>query len=197
MSEDIIRKVRAEATILLIVLSISLGISSAMVGDAAKAFSASVIFSLGLVPVTLRILEFVVGLFWLSLTLKVFDEFVKIWRKRRKSILIFRGTYEAHKEEVFGALRDLIAFYRGYYGEVKKLLLLLLFTGLIMITSAVYFIHSSVFTIEEFCFNVSIGIAMIIFSIGSYRFINEKWGKKLLSLESEEKIFKDFLGEAY
>ncbi|MEM3753646.1 MAG: hypothetical protein QW778_03535 [Candidatus Micrarchaeaceae archaeon] len=191
--EDAFRKVRVELSVLWVILSISLGISSAMIGDAARAFSGDVIFSLGFVHAIMRALEFVVGIFWLFLTLGAFKEAAKIKRKRRYALI----SRKAGKEETLGVLRDLIAFYRGYYGEVKKMLLLLLFTGLAMITSAVYLFHSGVFTTEEFCFNISIGIAATIFSIGAYRFINEKWGKKLLRIESEEKILRDFLGETH
>ncbi|MEM3892169.1 MAG: hypothetical protein QW282_08490 [Nitrososphaerales archaeon] len=190
--EDAFRKVRVEVSILWVVLSISLGISSAMVGDAARAFSGD-IFYLGFVHAIVRIIEFIVGVFWLFLTLGAFKEFAKMKRKRRYSFI----SRKAGKEEMLGVLRDLIAFYRGYYGEIKKMLLLLLFTGLAIITTAVYLLHVGAFTTEEFFLNISIGIAATIFSIGVYRFINEKWGKKLLRIESEEKIFKDFLGELH
>ncbi|MEM3627183.1 MAG: hypothetical protein QXZ25_04075 [Candidatus Bathyarchaeia archaeon] len=196
MCEEVFRKVRVEVGVLWVVLFISLGISSAMVGDAAKAFSANVIFSFGLVHAIVRILEFMVGIFWLFLALGAFKEIARMWRKR-KCALIFCKAYKAEKEEIFGVLRDLIAFYRGYYGEIRKMLLLLLFTGVAMIISAVYLLHLGAFTTEEFCFNASIGIAATIFSIGAYRFINEKWGKKLLRIESEEKILRDFLGETH
>ncbi|MEM3828556.1 MAG: hypothetical protein QXP36_05020 [Conexivisphaerales archaeon] len=191
--EDAFRKVRIELSILWVVLSISLGISSAMVGDAARAFSGDVIFSLGFVYAIVRIIEFIVGVFWLFLTLGAFKEFAKMKRKRRYLFI----SRKAGKEEMLGVLRDLIAFYRGYYGGIKKMLLLLLFTGLAIITTAVYLLHVSAFTTEEFFLNISIGIAATIFSVGAYRFINEKWGKKLLRIESEEKIFKDFLGETH
>lgn len=191
--EDAFRKVRVEVSVLWVILSISLGISSAMVGDAARAFSGHVIFSLGFVHAIVRVIEFIVGIFWLFLTLGAFKEFAKIKRKRKYAFI----PTKAEKEEMLGVLRDLIAFYRGYYGGIKKMLLLLLFTGLAMITFAVYSLHLGAFTIEEFFLNTSIGIAATTFSIGSYRFINEKWGKKLLRIESEEKIFRDFLGETH
>ncbi|MEM2424695.1 MAG: hypothetical protein ABIM44_03235 [candidate division WOR-3 bacterium] len=191
MREEVFRKVKVEVGILWVVLSISLGISSAMIGDAGRTFSANVIFSFGFAHAILRIIEFTVGIFWLFLTLGAFKEFAKMKRKR-KYVFIF---HKAEKEEIFRVLRDLIAFYRGYYGEIKKMLLLLLFTGLAIIIFAVYLLHVGAFTTGEFCLNMSIGVAATIFSVGVYRFISEKWGKKLLRIESEEKVFRDFLGE--
>ncbi|MGB9845864.1 MAG: hypothetical protein ACPLF9_08915 [Methanothermobacter tenebrarum] len=195
MSEKVLEKVRYEVNCVWVVLSVSLGISSLMISDAARSFSADAIFGFGLTIAIVKVLELAVGIFWLLLTLKVMHEFLKI-RKKRKYLFRFCGATRGEDEEVSGILRDLIAFYRGYYKEIRVLLIFPFLVGLAMITSGVYAIHSRTIPIEEFVFLLLIGILTLAYSLLTFWYINKKWGQKLLRIKNEEKILSDFLGEA-
>jgi len=190
LSKDVLEKVRRELGFLVVALSISLGISAAMVLDAARVFG--VLREIRPFLAVVRISEFVIGLFWLFLTLKIFRECMRMGRKHPGIFFVRRGE----AKDVSMLLRDLIAFYRGYYQEVRFILMLTFLIGLSMIASAVYLISSNLIPPEEFFFHLSIGTATSAFSLSAFLFVEKKWGKKLLKVKSEEKIFKEFLGEA-
>jgi hypothetical protein len=195
MSERVLKKVRHEVGCLWVILGVSLAVSSAMISDAARSFSANGIFEFGLIIFMARMLEFVAGIFWLLLTLRVMRELLKI-RERRKNLFLLRGVVRAVDEEISGIMRDLIAFYRGYYGEIRILLMFLFLTGLVMIASEVYAIYLNAIAIEEFLFLLSMGILTLVYSLATLWYISERWGKKLFRIKNEEKILSDFLGEA-
>ena len=188
MSRDILKKVRHELGLLLMILAISLGISSAMVSDGARAFG--VLWEISSFLTVIKISEFIVGLPWLFLTLKIFREYVMIGRRHKH--IFFKLEEE---REVSRLLRDLIAFYRGYYGKIRTILLLSVLIGLSMIVSAIYSICLGLIETEEFYFYLLIGTVTSAFSLTAFLFIREKWGKKLLKIKSEERILQDFLGE--
>jgi hypothetical protein len=195
MSKKILEKVRFEVNCVWVVLSVSLVISSLMISDVARSFSANAILGFGLTIAIIRILELAVGVFWLLLMLKLMHEFLKIGKKRRY-LFWFYSTGIEGGEEVSGIMRDLIAFYRGYYKEIRVLLIFSFLTGLAMVTSGVYAIHSRTIPIEEFLFLLLIGILILTYSLLTFWYINKKWGRKLLRIKNEEKILSDFLGEA-
>jgi hypothetical protein len=194
MSEKLLNKVKYELNCVWIVLSVSLVISSLMISDATRSFSANAIFGFGLTIAIVRILELVVGILWLLLTLKLLHEFLKIGNKRKHLFWFYRKGIK--DGEVSGIMRDLIAFYRGYYKDIRVLLIFSFLTGLAMITSGVYAIHSRTIPVEEFLFLLLIGILILTYSLLTFRYINKKWGRKLLKIKNEEKILSDFLGEA-
>jgi len=194
MSEKLLNKVKYELNCVWIVLSVSLVISSLMISDATRSFSANAIFGFGLTITIVRILELVVGILWLLLTLKLLHEFLKIGNKRKHLFWFYRKGIK--DGEVSGIMRDLIAFYRGYYKDIRVLLIFSFLTGLAMITSGVYAIHSRTIPVEEFLFLLLIGILILTYSLLTFRYINKKWGRKLLKIKNEEKILSDFLGEA-
>jgi uncharacterized membrane protein len=165
-----------------------------MISDATRSFSANAIFGFGLTITIVRILELVVGILWLLLTLKLLHEFLKIGNKRKHLFWFYRKGIK--DGEVSGIMRDLIAFYRGYYKDIRVLLIFSFLTGLAMITSGVYAIHSRTIPVEEFLFLLLIGILILTYSLLTFRYINKKWGRKLLKIKNEEKILSDFLGEA-
>jgi hypothetical protein len=122
-------------------------------------------------------------------------EFLKI-REKRKNLFLLCGAVRAADEEISGIMRDLIAFYRGCYGEIRILLIFLFLTGLVMIASEVYAVYFNAIAIEEFLFFLSISILTLVYSVATLWYIGERWGKKLFRIKNEEKILSDFLGEA-
>jgi hypothetical protein len=194
MSEKLLEKVRFEINCVWVVLSVSLVISSLMISDASRSFSADAIFGFGLTIAIVRILELAVGILWLLLTLKLLHEFSKIGKKRKHLFWFYRKGIE--DGEVSGIMRDLIAFYRGYYKDISVLLIFSFLTGLAMITSGVYAIHSRTIPVEEFLFLFLMGVLILSYSLLTFWYINKKWGRKLLRIKDEEKILSDFLGEA-
>jgi len=189
MSKGVLKKIKHEFGFLVVLLAISLGISAAMVLDGARALG--IIREVYPFVAFVKLSEFIVGLFWLFLTLKIFHECITI--KRKYPSIFFIKYWE--KENLSGLLRDLIAFYRGYFQEIRIILVITVLVGLSMIASTIYLICLNLITIEEFYFHLFIGIATLVFSLNALIFVEKKWGKKLLKAKSEEKIFEDLLGE--
>jgi len=188
MFNKILRKIRDEIGLLLTILSVSLGISAAMVSDGIKAFI--LLTNVNALLTIVGICEFLLGIFWLILTLVMLYEGIGIWKKYPKLI-----TGYSTERDVSGLLRDLIAFYRGYYWELKAIFLAAIFVGFAMIISAIYLYTLNIISISRFYLDLLIGIFTSTFSLIAYLFIERKWSKKLHKIKAEENIFKDFLGE--
>jgi len=117
-----------------------------------------------------KLSELVIGIFWLFLTLKIFRECMNIRRKHR-SVFFLRPHRE---EKVAGVLRDLIAFYRGYYQEIRLVLLITFLVDLSMIASTIYLMYSNLILPEDFYFHLFIGIATSVFSLNALIFVEKK-----------------------
>ena len=79
MSRDVLKRIKHEFGFLLVVLAVSLGISAAMVSDGARAFGT--IQEIGSLLAIVKLSEFIIGIFWLFLTLKIFRECMNITSK--------------------------------------------------------------------------------------------------------------------
>jgi len=91
-------------------------------------------------------------------------------------------------------LRDLIALYRGYYWEIKAILIISTLVGSAVIASAIYLYTSSLISVGRLCFDLSIGVFTATFSITAHLLIERKWGGKLRKVKAEEKALKESLG---
>jgi len=197
MSEKVLRKISHELNLLLIIIAFSLGISSSMISDGTKfIFGSQIDFLLN----SLKISEFIFGFLWLFLSLKMLRE---IWKMKKAYPLLFVsklwskyiGKVSIDEKQISKLIRDLIAFYRGYYSQVKTVLLLLTFVGFSMIVATIYLILFNLISTSEFYFDLTVGTIASVFGLNALFYIRKKWGEKLLRIENKEKVLRDFLGE--
>jgi hypothetical protein len=142
MIDKVLRKLKTEVDLLIFVATMSIVLSAFMILDSYTVF---IDFWQHAMPISLiRICEFVFAICWLLLSIK-FSFAVQRLRKRHFQMFyvrvlhpIWEAREEQKKGEVIEIARDIIAFYRTYYREVKVILTLAIATSFLIITVSTY-----------------------------------------------------------
>ena len=194
---ETLEKAKREFFLLFVVMIVSLGVSSAMVSDSLNAL----IFnpSSSLLMWLVKFCEFLVGVFWLIVLIKLAFEVLRI--QRNYMFLFLIKEYEKKhflkdevKTEAFGFIRDLIGLYRGYYNEIRIVSLLAVLVGFAMVISTVHMSIYGISSLEENIFHLSVAIFALLIPAITFIYVNKNWGRKLLRIRKEEKKLEEFLG---
>jgi len=198
MIEKTLRTVRAEILLLLLVSTFSVSVSSGMLADGSRALIPP--FSSDYFSIFLRFCELAIGAFWLGLSTRVLVETARI-QKGARHLSFFRRrpkkelSQEEVREETFKLIRNLVGLYRGYYNEIRAVILLAIVIGFSRIA---YFLYESLYSLippSEVVWEFSFTILMLIVPSVVYVYLNRRWGRKLLKIKGDEKRLEDFLGE--
>ena len=194
---NILEKAKKEFCLLFLVLTVSLGVSSAMISDSLK----SLVFNPLSSSLTcfVKICELLVGVSWLVLLIRIILEAFRIQRKHAPLFLVKKyGTKQFSENEMkratFGFVRDIIALYRGYYNEIRIISLLAALVGFSMVALTVYTSVYGISSLEESVFHLSVAIFALLVPAIAFIYVNKNWGRKLLKIKKEEKKLEEFLG---
>jgi len=193
---ETLEKVKKELSLLFVIVTVSLGVSSAMVSDGLNALIFNPSFS-SLIWLV-KFCELLIGVFWLILSVKLVFEVLRI---QRNHMFLFLKEYgkkhflnDETKSKFFGFIRDLIALYRGYYNEIRIVSLLAVLIGFAMVISTVYTSVYGISSLEENTFHLSVAIFALLIPAIAFIYVNRNWGRKLLKIKREEKKLEEFLG---
>lgn len=190
MLGNVARKSVRELELLLLVSTVSLGVSSAMIGDGAHGMR-----QVGLM-LGLSLAELVVGVAWLIVSARIIHETGKLMKKHC-SLFFLKKTFpvEERKRETDGLIRDVMALYRGYYNYVRPALVLAIAVGLFMVATSVYTFYNGTIEMGELVFRFMIPIPALLAPSVLYIYVHKSWGEKLLGVKEVEKKLAEILGE--
>lgn len=194
MLDNIFGRVRSEAELLMLVMAFSLVSSSWLVIDASISLAREQ-YSWALMA--FRVLELVFGALWLSFSARMARE---VARLRSKHFRVFskyrleRLDVEQKKSMAADSVRDMLAFYRGYYRRVSALLVLAVAVSLSIILASSFLLLYGRMSIWEAVFRWGINSSMLLIASVLYIHLQRNWGGKLLKVEDAEKKFSIVLG---
>ena len=193
MFDKVLKKAWLEIELLVLVTVFSLVVSSLVIADAGIA--------LGMEKYNLtfavRAFELVFAVVWLSISIKMTLEINKFRRKYfRPFFLLKHGKLdeEQKKSEATELVRDLVAFYRGYYRIVMTVLGLAIAVGLSIVVAAFYLLLNGYMSFWEAAFRWILSSVMLLMASGFYVHVHGSWGRKLLRIKDAEKRLSEMLG---
>jgi len=194
MFDRILRKAWFEVELLVLVGVFSLCASSLLIADAGLALGME---KHSLALIVLRMLELIFGVMWLFLSLRMTLE---INRFRRKYFSIFfllkRGRLEEEQKrsEAAELVRDMVAFYRGYYRRVLAVLGLAITVGFLIVVAAVYLLLYGYMSFWEAIFRWTLSSLMLLSASALYVYVHRGWGRRLLRVKDAEEKLSELLG---
>jgi len=194
MFDRVLRRAWLETELLFLITVFSLSASSLLTADASIALG---IERYDLTSVAARALELVFAVVWLSISTKMTMEMNKFRRKHFRTIFLLRRgrlDEEQKKGETTELVRDLVAFYRGYYRRVIAVLGLAIATGLSMIVAASILVSYGYMSFWEAVFRWILSSAMLLIASGFYIYVHRSWGRRLLRIRDAEKGLSEVLG---
>jgi hypothetical protein len=194
MFDRVLRKAWLETELLFLITLFSLSASSLVIADAGIALG---IEKYNLTSVAARALELVFAVVWLSISTKAIMEINKFRRKHFRTIFLLRHERlkeEQKKGEATELVRDLVAFYRGYYRRAIAVLGLAIAAGLSIIVAASILVAYGYMSFWEAVFRWILSSAMLLTASGFYVYVHRSWGRKLLRIRDAEKGLSEMLG---
>lgn len=193
MFDTILRKVIFEVELLVLVLTLSLALSSLLIVDASIALS---IEQYGLALTAVRLGELIFALIWLSLSIKINVDVYKIRRKHfRISFLLRKGLEEEQKRsEATELVRDMVAFYRGYYVKVVAILVLATAVSFLIFIAVTYLLLNGFMSFWEAVFRWILSSLILLVASALYVYVHRTWGRRLLKVRDAEKKLSEMLG---
>lgn len=194
MFDRVLRKAWLEIELLVLVTVFSLVVSSLGIADAGIAL---IIQKYNLTSVAMRAFELLFAVTWLSISAKMALEINKFRRKYfRIFFLLKRGRLdeEQKKSEATELVRDVVAFYRGYYRRVMAVLGLAIAVGLSIVLAAFYLLLYGYASFWEAVFRWILSSAMLLTASALYVHVHRSWGRKLLRIKDAEKKLSEMLG---
>lgn len=194
MFDNILRRVRLEVELLMVVTVLSTVLSAFLIVDASIALG---IGKYALSSTIVRILELIFAVAWLSLSQKIIVEINKLRRKHQFFYFVHKLQKleeEQKKTKAAELIRDIMAFYRTYYLKVKALMVLAVVVSFVTILAVVYLWLYDYMSIWEAVFRWVLNATMLIFASAVYLYVHKNWGRKLLKVRDAEKKLSEFLG---
>ena len=194
MFERVLRKAWFEVELLVLIAVFSLSASSLLTADAAIALGLE---RHSLVLIAIRTFELIFGVAWLCLSLKMTLEINKFRRKYFKVFFLLkqgRLEEEQKKSEATELVRDMVAFYRGYYRRVMTVLGLAITVGFLVLVAAVCLLLYGYMSFWEAVFRWTLSSLMLLVASALYVYIHRSWGRRLLKLKDAETKLSEMLG---
>jgi len=195
MFDKILRRVIFEVELLVLVMVFSLVLSLHLIVDASIALSVE---RYGLALTAARVCELTFALMWSFLSIKIIVETYRLRRKRFRisSLLkLNRLEDEQKKSEVTELVRDIIAFYRGYYTKVIAILTLAFVVSFLIFAAVAYLLLTGYMTFWEAVFRWMLSSLMLLVASAVYVYVHRSWGRKLSKVKDAEKKLSEMLGE--
>jgi len=195
MLEKTLRKLRSEIDLLVFIVIISLVVSSSMIADATIALRNYIQY--GPPSLAFRICELAVAVTWLSLSTKIARETYRLRKKHYKIFFLRRLEKldeEQKKSETTELIRDIVAFYRGYYKRTMIMLMLAAVVGLSIVATITYLLLYGYMSFWEAVFRWGIDSLMLLSAFALYVYLHRSWGRKLLKIKNAEKKLSEILG---
>jgi len=192
--DKILRKVRFEVELLVLVAIFSLVSSSLLITDAAIAL---IMEQYGLALTVIRTGELIFALIWLSFSLKIIVEINKLRKKHFFFNFVHRleRLGEAEKKtKATELVRDIVAFYRGYYRKVMAVLTLAIAVGFLIAVVATYLLLYGYMSFWVAVFRWILDSFMLLVASALYVHVHRSWGRKLLKVKDAERKLSDMLG---
>jgi len=192
--DNVLKKMRFEVELLVIVAIFSLVSASLLIADATSSF---VIEKYGVALTVVRISQLTFGVGWLFLSIKFI---VEINRLRRKHFFFYyvhrleRLEEEQKKSKATELVRDLVAFYRSYYLKVMTVLALAIVAGFVILVAAAYLLLCGYMSFWVAVFRWVLDSCMLLVASALYVHVHRSWGRKLLRVKDAEKKLSEMLG---
>jgi len=192
--DNVLKKVRFEVELLVVVAIFSLVSASLLIADAASSF---VVEKYGVALTVVRISQLIFGVGWLFLSIKFI---VEINRLRRKHFFFYyvhrleRLEEEQKKSKATELVRDLVAFYRSYYLKVMTVLALAIVAGFVILVAAAYLLLCGYMSFWVAVFRWVLDSCMLLVASALYVHVHRSWGRKLLRVKDAEKKLSEMLG---
>jgi hypothetical protein len=199
MNDKVLRKLRMEVELLIFVATMSIVLSAFMILDVSVVFTG--FWQHGALISLLRICEFVLAIGWLLLSTK-FSFDVQRLRKRHFRLVWYGFQIgfapkleEKQKEgDVAEIVRDMVAFYRTYYREVKVILALAIIASFSIIAVATYSVLYENLPFWDVFYRWLINVFLLLGATALYIYIHRSWGAKLSKVKDAEKRLSEMLG---
>ena len=194
MFDKILRKVIFEVELLVLVMAFSLVLSLHLIVDASIAISVER-YSLALTAV--RVCELIFALMLLFLSIRVIAETYRLRRKHFKisSLLKLNRLEEEQKKSAASELvRDMMAFYRGYYMKVVVISALAIAVSFLIFVAVVYLLLNGYMSFWEAVSRWMLSSLMLLVASVVYVYVHKSWGRKLLKVKDAEKKLSEMLG---
>ncbi|MBS7632797.1 hypothetical protein KEJ15_04135 [Candidatus Bathyarchaeota archaeon] len=194
MFDNILRRVRLEVELLVLVAVLSIAVSSLLIADAGIALRVE---KYDLASTAVRILELIFDVVWLTFSSKFI---VEINRLRRKHFFFHfvhkleRLEDEQKKTKATELVRDMMAFYRAYYLKVKAVMALAIAVSFSIIVAIAYLWLYGRMSFWEAFFRWALSSFMLLIASTLYIHVHINWGRKLLKLKNAEKKLSEMLG---
>jgi len=91
-------------------------------------------------------------------------------------------------------IRDVVAFYRGYYKRTIAMLMLAAVIGSSIVATSTYLLLYGYMSFWEAVFRWGIDSLMLLSVCALYVYVHKSWGRKLLKIKDAEKKFSKILG---
>jgi len=195
MSEKTLRIIRSELVLLLVVSAFSVTLSLGMMLDSIKALLLFIPpLSIDYILLVLKICELAIGSFWFAASIKVLTEASKAQKvKMPEKAARDQISEEETRERTFRLIRDLVGLYRGFYREIKIVVLLALLIGFAKIGYTLSVVTGLNMNLSELAWELSLTLSLLIFPSIIYIYLERKWGRKLLRIRDNEEKLQDFL----
>jgi hypothetical protein len=189
MFDDVLKRVRFEVELLGLVVAVSIACSAWLMIDASISIA---IERSNWAIMTFRLLELAFGASWIFFSAKMSREMLTIRRKHFR--VIFPLKEEQKKSVATESVRDMLAFYRGYYRWVATIMVLAVAVGLSTILATALLLFLGNMPMWEAVSRWGINSSMLLIASALYMHVHRSWGRKLLKVEDAEKKLSEALG---
>jgi hypothetical protein len=189
MFDRVLKRVRFEVELLVLVVSVSIACSAWLITDAS--ISLAVEYR-NWALMALRLLEIAFGALWIFFSARMSREMMTLRRKHFK--VIFPLREEQKKSVATESVRDMLAFYRGYYRWVAAVLVLAVAVGLSTVLATALLLFSGSMALWEAVFRWGINSSVLLIASALYMHVHRSWGRKLLKVQDAEKKLSELLG---
>lgn len=180
----------------MVVVIFSLSLSSLLIVDAAVMFVLRA-GQYGLALIAFRICEFTFALIWLFLSINMTLEINKFRRKYFRTFFLRklkRLEEEQKKSAAIELVRNMMAFYRGYYTRVVAVLTPAIAVGFSIFAAVAYMFLYGYMPFWEAIFRWMLSSVMLLGASAFYVYVHRNWGRKLLKVKDSEKKLSEILG---
>jgi len=195
MFDVILRKVRFEVELLMLVVIFSTGLSSFLITDAVISL---IIEKYGLGLIVIRICQLIFAVVWLSFSLEFI---VEVNRLRKKHFFFYfvrrleKLGEEEKKTNATELVMDMVAFYRGYYVKVLAIMVVAIAVSFLIVVAVTYLLLFGYMSFWVAVFRWALNSLMLLVASVIYLYVHKSWGKKLLKVKDAEKKLSEMLGE--
>jgi hypothetical protein len=189
MFDKVLKRVRFEVELLVLVVSVSIACSAWLITDAS--ISLAVEYH-NWALMAFRLLELAFGVLWIFFSARMSREIMTIRRKHFR--VIFPLREEQRKSVATESVRDMLAFYRGYYRGVATVMVLAVTVGLSTILATAVLLFWGNMSVWEAVFRWGINSSVLLIASMLYIHVHRSWGRKLLKVVDAEKKLSDLLG---